>query len=509
MTIRYLGCALQEPDLRVLGSVLDNVPAGGTTAEAVSVHRQWRADAQSRLQATLASGALKVWLPVELPCQTTLPIFGGSPAADWTSLAAMVLKAASLDGLDLRIVDFTGVVADDLHPRLKKFPGSYAAAELGPGGSLNPLQGIKDPTEATELLADVLRVGDDRSGRNAAAKSQNLLVTIARNLDRSRTFSIGRMLAAVECALHGRVSNPGVLFPVEEADILNGPYQTFQNRTTTWDELFELESMLRLLEPFEATVPPFRSAGQSGHGRVAMQALSGGANAATRELGADLLAARMVRDIRSSDSSTTTLVLGADAVPERLLDSAIRAASSAGTQVITVFERLSDTTSLRLGQGAGSVAGFMRLSNHQDAERAADYLGRQHTFVLAGVSETQTRSFEWGWSTSSSTGTSSTTTRSWGIARGFSSNTSRAFTRSRDTTSGQSGGQSVSSARSVSYERVYEHLLDPSVFQGLGDGALLLVDAAQRAARLTTCSRDVLRSPLVDWNRYLEIGDNA
>jgi hypothetical protein len=513
LTVRYLGCALQEPDPRVVGRVLDDVPVGHDAADAVRVHAAWRQAAESELRRRLDSGALKIWLPVALPTQPVLPIFGGSPTDDWVALAAMVLKVASLDAGDVRIVDFTGLVADALHPRLRRYPGAYVRSELGPGGSIDPLLGITDPQSAAEVLADVVRAADDRSGRNSAAKAQNLLLLVTRSLDRARPVTIGRALAAVECALHGRPSTSGMLAPAEEADVVNAALPTFQQRPAAWDQLFEIESILRLIEPFEATRPPYRSAPpavtatSTARGRIALQSLSSQATATTRELGADLLAARLVRDVRDGDAATTTMVLGADVVPERMLDAVARAASANGAQVVTVFERLTDTTESRLGAGGAPVAGVMRLANHQDAARAADYLGRRHSFVLAGVSTSETRSFERGWTTSTSTGTTSTTTRSLSIANGFSTSTSHAFARSRSATTGQSGGSSVSSGRTVSHERVYEHLLEPAVFQGLGPGALLLVDAGQGAARLVTCSRDVARSPLVDWDHYVEIGD--
>ena len=126
----------------------------------------------------------------------------------------------------------------------------------------------------------------------------------------------------------------------------------------------------------------------------------------------------------------------------------------------------------------------MRLGNHHEAEQAATFIGRGHTFVLSGW--TATRGAEHGSTrtTSPSHATSqtrgSTTNQSWTDDDRFHRTTTRGHTRSRDhgTTEEQSRSDAWSDAinwsTTTSTQRVYDFTVEPTTLQNLPDHALLL-----------------------------------
>jgi hypothetical protein len=495
-----LGFSLAEPGLDAFGPAINRVPDATKGVEAYS---RWRNEVEQELADRIARGALKIWIPVRLPRQRVVPFFGGGPRSDWREAVATVAHLASQEDCSVRVIDLTTQLVGLLDRDLQGFEGDLASAVLAPGGTLDPLGHLADLDQAVGVLADIARADDERTGRNAAASAENLLQMVLRCLQPASASSLGRIRAAVECALHARTSGSNRLDPAEESAILNGPYARLQNNQPLWNQLFELDGMLAQLERFAPSAGPAWKRGSRGRGRISVLQL-GQISGTARELGSDLLTSRIVHDLGARPADITML-LGADQVPSRRLDAMSRAADASAGTLMLFFERLSGSAEDRLGWGGGSVAGFFRLANHLDAERAAAFLGRQHRFVLSGWSEGRSRSSEWGWSVSTTSGTDRSTSRAWGIAGGFSRTTSHAVSHS--SSQGRSGGGSLTASRSVNHERVYEYLVEPAVFQGLGDAAVLIVDTASRHARLATLSRSVANSCLVDWDSYLEVSD--
>lgn len=175
--------------------------------------------------------------------------------------------------------------------------------------------------------------------------------------------------------------------------------------------------------------------------------------------------------------------------------------------------------------GGGAVA-FMRLGNHEDATRAADFIGRDHRFVLSqitknvGGNESHTSTDTEGVGDSESTSTSRTTgtSRSWGTSRSSgttysggemfglfpdrSTNYQRGSNRGGSTNTSDTVGTSTSTSRnwSAAYsyaegtnwsdadttQRVYEYAVEPVTLQHLPDHALLLVESAPGGGRAIT-----------------------
>ena len=135
----------------------------------------------------------------------------------------------------------------------------------------------------------------------------------------------------------------------------------------------------------------------------------------------------------------------------------------------------------------------MRLGHHTEAEQAADYIGRQHTFVLSqltatlGGSETHT--------TTHTEGQTVTDTINVGWHTGWNSRPAHPARRAAEPVTATLAGGSAPDGRSISRtwstalswaegtnwsnaaasQRVYEYAVEPTVLQNLPDQALLLV----------------------------------
>jgi hypothetical protein len=131
----------------------------------------------------------------------------------------------------------------------------------------------------------------------------------------------------------------------------------------------------------------------------------------------------------------------------------------------------------------------MRLGHHAEAEQAANYLGRRHTFVLSqltashGGSESLTRSDSYGH------GDGTTSSASWpefGFGPGSRSD---GRSTSRNWTAGSSWADGTNWSDAASLQRVYEYAVEPAVLQNLPDHALLLAarDPAGRRLRAVEC----------------------
>jgi hypothetical protein len=202
------------------------------------------------------------------------------------------------------------------------------------------------------------------------------------------------------------------------------------------------------------------------------------------------------------------LIAGADEVAlahaERLGD----ACEVRGVPLTLMFRHLREDSASLLG---GGTAAFMRLGNHAEAERAASYIGRRHTFVMSsftvtrGGSLTTTR----GTSDSHGSGQNASTARAHGWSAGPGggvlpgSTRSGGQTRTTGTSTSRTRGTSWSAADGTSWsdaqarQRAYEFAVEPTVLQNLPDHAMLLADRTGSALRLRAveCDPDIITLP--------------
>jgi hypothetical protein len=165
------------------------------------------------------------------------------------------------------------------------------------------------------------------------------------------------------------------------------------------------------------------------------------------------------------------IVVGADEITRPHLERLAGVCEQRGVPLTFLFRHLREDSLAMLG---GGTAAFMRLGHHAEAEQAANYLGRRHTFVLSqltashGGSESLTRSDSYGH------GDGSNSSASWpefGLGPGSRSG---GRSTSRNWTAGSSWADGTNWNDTASRQRVYEYAVEPAVLQNLPDHALLL-----------------------------------
>jgi hypothetical protein len=189
------------------------------------------------------------------------------------------------------------------------------------------------------------------------------------------------------------------------------------------------------------------------------------------------------------------IVAGADEITRPHLERLADACEQRGVPLTFLFRHLREDSLAMLG---GGTAAFMRLGHHAEAEQAANYLGRRHTFVLSqltasyGGSESLTRSDSYGH------GDGSTASVSWpefGLGPGSRSD---GRSTSRNWSAGSSWADGTNWSDAASLQRVYEYAVEPAVLQNLPDHALLLAARGPSGRHLRAVECDPAISALAD-----------
>ena len=211
--------------------------------------------------------------------------------------------------------------------------------------------------------------------------------------------------------------------------------------------------------------------------------VGGDGTSVTSEMLCDLLVQSCVRQLRHRPDGAprvTVVIAGADALNERMRARLDVAAESPGVRVILLFRDLKE------GQlevmGSGGAVGFFRLVNEQQARRAADSMGRDHSFNVSQL--TSSRGTNTSWSQSSSQNSSASV--SWSNMNGDAYlgmqplDGGDALNLSSGTATGSTTGGGTSDQYSQTEQRVEEHAVEPTVLRQLADGCLLLVEFGHR-----------------------------
>jgi hypothetical protein len=321
-----------------------------------------------------------------------------------------------------------------------------------------------------------------------------------------------RLAAAVRCALGGTIAGTAVpgssgqgLLGGDEADLIAGDLFPTAYRQQVMGSLVRLDAVLAELaaaddddgrpdRPGWLTCLVMDPAGRSAAGEVLTSLI-------VQWLTVQVAAAPTARQARPVPA---VIIAGADEVPRAHAERLSDACEMRGVPLTLMFRHLRDDAVSLLG---GGTAAFMRLGNHAEAEQAASYLGRRHTFVMSsftatrGGSRTETR----GTSDSNGTGesTSDAHTGGWSGTTAAGPLSGTAHSGGRTTTTGTSSsrtwGTSWSEADGTSWsdtagkQRVYEFAVEPTVLQGLPDHALLVADRSGQGARprVVECDPDI------------------
>jgi hypothetical protein len=425
-------------------------------------------------------------------------VFGGS-LTGWQALLT-THGASLLADRPLLVVDLTGEIACAELDQTASAAGVPAASWLLPSQlAATRMMVTLTPAQLAGALAEAIHAGgaEGSGGQERAdrALDTRVLEQLAEALGDQVTPA--RLAAATRAAL-GHAAAPGpsaVLTPAEQGHIATQLFPGAYRR--------QIEPALARIEAFltdlarHAEPEPGPSGAEDGGGSPAAYltclALEPSARTARTEALAALAVQWLTVQVTASrDPAPSVIVAGADDITRAHLERLADACERRGVPLTLMFRHLRDAGLAMLGGGA---AAFMRLGNHAEAEQAASYIGRQHTFVLSqltagyGGSRTTTDTHSQadnrgdtisvGWNT----GWNDTRT---GIlfgegSRGRSGGKNRASSRtvSRTWSDAQSWADGATWNSTDTSQRVYEYTVEPTVLQHLPDQALLLVTSGR------------------------------
>jgi hypothetical protein len=216
------------------------------------------------------------------------------------------------------------------------------------------------------------------------------------------------------------------------------------------------------------------------------------------EVRKDLIVQWMITQAARGQAGRTFIVLGADDVHHKHLERLTAVCERNGIRLVLFFAHLRDHAQQLLG---GGEVCFMRLGNPTEAQRAAEFIGYQHRFVLTQltrtVGESDTRglakmaSYQLSDSESTSRGSIGLhpSGRTWSHGHSWSETRGWSVTRSE--------ARSTNWSESAATARVYELTVEPTVLQALPDYALLLVskDRGETVVQPVECNPGIVTLP--------------
>ncbi len=398
--------------------------------------------------------------------EALLTVFGGSLLTTRGSVLLVDFTGEALCGELLTFAEETGHQA-----RLTALPSQLDQLDLAAG---------LDPRELVDSLVESM-YGDGQGG-NRAERSQDTLLLSELCEVLGERVSIGRIVAGLR-VLTDRPGEPA-LTPQECGRVLD--LLPDDARRQAHPQLRRIEAFLRPLERMGS------AAQDPGPSAVTCLVADRDGRNAHSELLKDLIVQWMTRQVsRETVKTASIIVLGADEVHHRHIERLTSLCERRGIRLVLFFEHLREHSLHALG---GGEVGFMRLGNHQEAQQAAEFIGRQHRFVLSQLTRTlggnETHSIADTEGTSETEGWSETTGGSSGTSSGphFSSQRGRNWSKTRNWSRTRNWSQTLSTATGTNWsdaasaQRVYEFAVEPRVLQDLPDYALLLVKGEGRGS---------------------------
>ncbi|MEV0406476.1 hypothetical protein [Actinoallomurus sp. NPDC050550] len=454
------------------------------------------------------------WGAVPRPLsRTRLDVFGGT-LWSWEALLTTYGSSALFTG-PLLVIDLSRETVCGELAALSRAAGIDVDAQVLPAqlAASTLLSGL-EPRGLVDAIVESMYGGSPDAARADRAMDDRILMKVCEALGDG--VSLARIGAALR-ALMGEPDDSAALDRDERRRIANELFSV-EYRRQAHANLSRIESYVHPLEQL-GTRPERRNSGY-----LTCIALDSDARNVRSELLTDLIVQWVTQRVAASGSPRPSVVVaGADELARRHLERLSDACERRGIPLTFLYRRLRETGGEMIG---GGTVAFMRLGNHEDATRAADFIGRDYRFVLSqitknvggneshtesdtegeGDSDTISLSTSIGTSTNWGTTRSSGATRSGGGPFGFfadrSTNTGDSRTRGGGTSETDTHGESRSVSRNwssaYSYaagtnwsdadttQRVYEYAVEPVSLQHLPDHALLLVETRHEGGRKLT-----------------------
>jgi hypothetical protein len=427
------------------------------------------------------SGYLE-WGAALLPPSTRrVDIVGGS-VWGWEALLTVMGASMLRTRGAMTLVDFSGeAVCHELVWLARAVSVDVTAVRLPDRmGETTLLSGI-DGRGLVDSLVEAMHGDAPASRRADRAQDDRILSTICRALGEDVT--IHRIAAAISVLL----DEPGDFPELSESEREHITDSLFSDefRRQVHPNLRRIESHLYPLR--ELLAAPDQGDGRHDLGQPGLTCLvyENAAHNVREELLKDLVFQGLIQRLTSPEPFVGPLVIaGADDLSHRHIERLTDLCLRRGVRLVLMFRHLRDSAVRAVG---ADVVAFMRLSNHEEAARAADFIGRQHTVVLSQL--TRTLGGSQTHSRGSSAGSSDQTSGDWPARVSVG----RSWTHTRTV------ADSLNWNDSLSEQRVYEYVVEPRTLQDLPDYALIEVTqgTGSLSVRSVECNPDIVSLPRV------------
>jgi hypothetical protein len=455
--------------------------------------RQHTADAQAaaRVAAAVANGPR--WYPVRPASQPTrLDVFGGDPRRHgWASLLATFGSSLLSAGQRITILDFTGQEVGDSLVALARTVGMPCRTVrlLGSRPSDVSLLSGLGSHEIADCLGHALTGRPEGDRREERALAVDMLRRALDCLTPPVTFA--RLAAAIRVLRQG--SGEGRLDDEEVGRLAMHIGDVDQTEWTTRQLRF-LSSQLDLLH--ELAPSPHGSPLWTADA-VNLVATEGG-RGDRKEL-VDRTLVRLAQAAMDSGRwlSGFLVVAGADHLGATELRTLSEHARAAKVRLVLMID--SPQGDLEKAAGTGGAVCFMKQYNHRDASIAAEFIGKEHKFVLNSLTRQVGTTFTDGGGDSFAANTNGSN----------NSNQRRSGTQGRPTGLSDSRGHTWTGTRnwsnadnvstSTGSSRVYEFKVEPEQLLGMPETSFLLVDNTGQGRRvvLADCNPGLCRADRV------------
>ena len=262
--------------------------------------------------------------------------------------------------------------------------------DLGRSGLLTELP----PAQLANAIAEAIHAGAAGGPAASAGRAERAIdVRVLQQLAAAlagRGVTPRRLAAAVRAALGSTGAAgtpvPGGALTRDEEDLIAGDLFPAGYREQVIASLVRLDAVLSDLAAYAADGWAARPA------RLTVLAMDPAARSASGEVLTGLLVQWLTVQVSARPARAAAapvpavLIAGADEVARAHAERLGDACEVRGVPLTLMFRHLREDSASLLG---GGTAAFMRLGNHAEAERAASYIGRRHTFVMSSFTVTR------------------------------------------------------------------------------------------------------------------------
>jgi hypothetical protein len=416
-----------------------------------------------------------VWFPVPFSSTARMVcVFGGTDIS-WD--AALSTLGASLLGGRARVMigDLSRRRTTDVLRDLCSRAGSPLARVTLPGrqGAQDIFAGLSW-NDLSTLLAEVLHSaqGDLDVSRRERQEDRAVIREVAACLAPDGPVSVVRLREALLVVQAADVAG-GDVVTADEYDRLSRLYNDVQRQHGgVLERITRIERTLRDFEVLDGSGSrdgPAAAPGRArpGDGSLQIIEVDKKSDDLDSERLVDLLFQLLLRHVRKGSAQADVLiVLGADRLRRRALESLMSSAEYERIPVLLFFEHLRDDAIELIG-GGGAAAAFFALGNHKEAKEASDFIGAGYKWVESQHTK----------------GASESLTSAWG------ENTSRSSSRMQPPTDTQGRSYTetfgTNKEYSASEQRVREALMEPEVIMGLPVTGMICVEVLPGGRRVT------------------------